>query len=182
MQKKVDVEKALARKFPEQVVLVASVGTVPKSPDKSGSCRSRAGKPNVMAVGWTCTASSDPWMFLVGIDDEALTYANIRKTREFVVAFPSERQAKETLFVGTHHGHNMDKFAACKLKVQRASKVKAPLIAGAVANFECKLVEITRPGDCPLIVGKVVAAHVNTRKSLKRLMNAGDGFKLRGVR
>ncbi len=168
MQKQADVNEALARKYPEQVVLVTT--------------RSRAGRPNVMAVGWTCTVSSDPWMFLVGIDDEALTYANIRSTREFVVAFPSDRQAKETLFVGTRHGHRIDKFAACKLKTQPASIVKAPLVADAVANFECKLVEITRPGDCPLIVGKVVAAHVNTRKSLRRLLNVAPGYKLRGVR
>ncbi len=174
MQKRAEITEALARKYPEQVVLVTTAGPV-------SSCRSKP-KPNVMAVGWTCTVSSDPWMFLVGIDDEALTYENIRKTREFVVAFPSERQAKETLFVGTRHGHKVDKFKACKLKAQPASVVKAPLVADAVANFECTLVEITRPGDCPLLVGKVVAAHVNARKSLRRLLNVAPGYKLRGVR
>ena len=168
MQKRVEVAEAIGRKYPEQVVLVTT--------------RSREGKPNVMAVGWVAIASSDPWMFVLGIDDEALTYALIRKTREFVVAFPGERQATETLFVGTHHGHRMDKFAECGLRTQAAAVVKAPLVRDAVANFECRLVEITRPGDCPLIVGQVVAAHVNTKKSLRRLYTVGKGYRLTGVR
>ena len=168
MQKRAEVGKALARKYPEQVVLVTT--------------RSRAGKPNVMAVGWVAIASSDPWMFVLGIDDAALTYELIRKTREFVVAFPNERQGRETLYVGTRHGHKIDKFAACGLATEEADAVKAPLVADAVANFECTLVTITRPGDCPLIVGKVVAAHVNAKKSLRRLYTVGKGFKLAGVR
>jgi flavin reductase (DIM6/NTAB) family NADH-FMN oxidoreductase RutF len=168
MQKRVEISEAIGRKYPEPVVLVTT--------------RSRAGKPNVMAVGWVSVASSEPLMFVLGIDDEAHTCRLIRRTRQFVVAFPGERQAKETLFVGTRHGYDVDKFAACALKAQRAAGVKAPLVADAVANFECRLVEITRPGDCPLIVGRVVAAHVNTRKSLRRLYTVGQGHKLAGVR
>jgi flavin reductase (DIM6/NTAB) family NADH-FMN oxidoreductase RutF len=168
MQKQVDVSEALGRKYPEQVVLVTT--------------RSRDGKPNVCAVGWVAIASSEPWMFMLGIDDAALTYKLIRSTREFVVAFPNERQHKETLYVGTHHGHSLDKFAACGLKVQDASEVKAPLVRDAVANFECRLVEITRPGDCPLIIGRVVAAHVNAKKSLRRLYTVGKNYRLAGVR
>ena len=168
MQKRVDVSEAIGRKYPEQVVLVTT--------------RSRQGKANVMAVGWVAIASGEPLMFVLGIDDEALTYRLIRRTREFVVAFPNERQTKETLYVGTRHGHRIDKFAGCGLKTQSAAVVKAPLVADAVANFECRLVEITRPGDCPLVVGRVAAAHVNTRKSLRRLYTVGKGYRLSGVR
>ena len=171
MQKKATLAEAIRRKYPEQVVLVTT--------------RSRSGQANVMAVGWVCVASSDPLMFLLGIDDEAYTYELIRKTRQFVVAFPSEAQAKETLFVGSRHGRDMDKFAACGLRTQEAAIVKAPLVADAVANFECRLVEITRPGDCPLIVGRVVAAHVNRGKALRRLYAlgpAGSERELAGVR
>jgi len=168
MQKRAKIEEAVARKYPEQVVLVTT--------------RSRSGKANVMAVGWTCVASGDPLMFALGIDDGAYTYELIRQTREFVVAFPGEKQGKETLFVGTRHGREMDKFRACGLKRQKATKVKAPLVADAVANFECKLVEITRPGDCPLIVGRVVAAHVNANRTLRRLYTVGRGHEMGGVR
>ena len=171
MQKKATVAEAIQRKYPEAVVLVTT--------------RDRAGHANVMAVGWVCVASSDPLMFLLGIDEDAYTYELIRQTRQFVVAFPSEAQASETLFVGTRHGRGMDKFAACGLRTQKAEIVKAPLVAQAVANFECRLVEIIRPGDCPLIVGRVVAAHVRKGKTLRRLYSlgpAGSKRELGGVR
>jgi flavin reductase (DIM6/NTAB) family NADH-FMN oxidoreductase RutF len=170
-QKRVPTPEAIRRKYPEPVVLVTT--------------RSRAGHANVMAVGWVCVVSSEPLMFLLGIDEEAYTLELIRKTRQFVVAFPGERQARETLFVGSRHGRGIDKFAACGLRTQEAAVVKAPLVADAVANFECRLVEITRPGDCPLIVGRVVAAHVNRGKSLRRLYSlgpAGGKRELSGVR
>lgn len=168
MQKPAGVAAALGRKYPESVVLVTT-----RAPD---------GRPNVMAVGWVALASEDPAMFVLGIDGGAHTYALIRKTREFVVAFPSERMARETLFAGTRSGRDVDKFAATGLAAAAGSKVKAPLLSDAVANFECRLVAVTKPGDCPLLVGKVVAAHVNANASLRRLYTLGKGYRLGGVR
>jgi len=168
MQKKANISKALKRKYPEQVVLVAT-----GKPD---------GGANVMAVGWVAIASGEPLMFILGIDDGAYTYELIKKTKEFVVAFPNEQMAREVLFVGTRHGRNCDKIAKSGLAIQSADKVKAPLIANAVANFECKLVEIYRPGDCPLIIGKVVAAHENVNAGAKRLYTVAAGYKMAGVR
>ncbi|MCM8821833.1 MAG: flavin reductase family protein [Candidatus Omnitrophica bacterium] len=168
MQKKVDVEKALERKYPEQVVLVTT--------------RNKQGKNNVMAAGWVTMASSEPVMFVLGIDEEAFTYQNILETKEFVVSFPSEKMAKETLFAGSVHGYNRDKIKESGLKIQDAETVKAPILVDAIANFECKLVEITKPGDCPLIVGQVECAWENTNKKLKRLYTVGKNHKLAGVR
>lgn len=169
MQKKANIEKASARKYPEPVVLVTTHN--PKGGD------------NVMAVGWTTTVSYKPRMFLVAIDDAAYTYELIRKTKQFVVAFPSDKMAKAALYVGSRHGHKIDKIRGAGLAVQKASKIKAPLLRDAVANFECKLVAITRPGDCPMIVGKVVAAHENKNPKAKRLYYwIKKGFVLGGVK
>ena len=93
MQKPVTIEKALDRKYPESVVLVTAAFQ---------------NKQNAMAVGWAMLASDEPWMFALCIDDAACTLALIRKSREFVVAFPAENQAGETLYMGTHHGHKLD--------------------------------------------------------------------------
>jgi flavin reductase (DIM6/NTAB) family NADH-FMN oxidoreductase RutF len=168
MQIKADIDRAIELKYPEQVVLVTT--------------RSSEGRSNVMAVGWVSVASSEPLMFVLGIDDEAYTYKLITQTKEFVVAFPNENMAKEVLYAGSVHGHNRDKIKEAGLATQEPVIVKAPLIADAVANFECELVEITRPGDCPLIVGKVVAAHVNKDSSLRRLYTVGKAHQLAGVR
>jgi flavin reductase (DIM6/NTAB) family NADH-FMN oxidoreductase RutF len=167
MQKKTPIETASARKYPEPVVLVTT--------------RGKNGNPNVMAVGWVAVASGDPLMFMLGIDDAAYTYALIQETREFVVAFPSEAMRREVLFVGSRHGNGRDKITEAKLSVQAAEKVKAPLIADAVANFECELVEIYQPGDCPLVIGRVVAAHENEDPGVQRLYSVGKNHLLGGV-
>ena len=160
--------QAIARKYPEQVVLVTTAG-----PD------SRA---NVMAVGWTGIASGEPLMFTLAIDDGAFTYELIRQTRAFVVAFPSERMGAAVLQAGTVHGHATDKFALTKLATAPATRVAAPLLADAVANFECELAEIVRPGDCPVVFGRVLAAHVNVDADVRRLYTVAPGHVMAGVR
>ncbi|HOW97219.1 MAG TPA: flavin reductase family protein [Kiritimatiellia bacterium] len=162
------IEEALARKYPEPVVLVTT--------------RDHDGRANVMAAAWVCFASSEPWMFLLGIDAGARTYEVIVRTRQFVVAFPHEGMGRETLYAGTNHGHATDKFKETGLAMQDASVVRAPLVRDAVANFECELVEIYQPGDCPLIAGKVVAAHANRDADLRRLCLVGPDYRLGGLR
>jgi flavin reductase (DIM6/NTAB) family NADH-FMN oxidoreductase RutF len=168
MQKKTIIEKASARKYPEQVVLVTT--------------RGRKGNANVMAVGWIAIASGDPMMFVLGIDDGAYTYKLIRETGEFVVAYPNEKMAGQVLHVGKNHGFGRDKFKECGLKMQKASRIRAPLVADAVANFECKLVRVYKPGDCPLVIGRVVAVHENRSRSVKRLYTVGCGHTMGSVR
>lgn len=168
MQKKTNIKKALKRKYPEQIVLVTT--------------RKPNGGANVMAAGWAAIASGEPLMFMLGIDDGAYTYELIRKTKEFVVAFPNEKMAAEVIFAGTRHGRNCDKLSESALRVEKAGRVKAPLLADAVANFECKLVCIYKPGDCPLIIGRVIAAHENVQAGLKRLYTVAPGYRLAGVR
>ncbi len=164
MQKVATIEEAWGRKYPEQVVLAITKNT--------------EGRVNLMAIGWVCIVSDEPPMFLVGIDDNAYTLELIRQNKEFVIAYPSSAMAKETLYVGTTHGHSEDKGIKSGLKFTPAQKVDVSLLADAVANFECRLVEITRPGNCPLVVGEVVASHVNSDESVKRLVNLGKGYQL----
>lgn len=164
MQKSVPVTQAWQRKYPEQVVLV-----ITKSPDN---------RINVMAVGWVCIVSDDPAMFLIGVDDPAYTLELIRRNKEFVIAYPGKSMAKETLYFGTVHGHNINKGMESKLEFTAAEIVDVPLLSDAVANFECEFVTEYRPGNCPLVVGKVVASHVNCDGSIQRLVNAGAGYQL----
>ena len=99
------------------------------------------------------------------------------------VAFvPAQAMGRPVLHAGSCHGRGRDKIAEAGLAVQEGVKVRAPLIAEAVANFECELADIFQPGDCPLVVGKVVAAHAHKDPDLKRLYSVARGYKLAGVR
>ena len=111
MQKQSSVTEAWERKYPEQVVLAIT--------------KSRDGRVNVMAIGWVCIVSDEPPMFLLGIDDPAYTLELIRESGEFVIAYPSKNMAKETLYFGTTHGHNIDKGKISGLKFEPASVVDA---------------------------------------------------------
>ena len=164
MQKLSDIKGVWQRKYPEQVVLA-----ITKAPD---------GRINLMAIGWVAIVSDDPVMYMLGIDDPAYTLELIRNNKEFVIAFPSKAMAKETLYAGTVHGHNIDKGKASGLAFSPASKVDVPILTDAVANIECKLVTEYRPGNCPLVIGEAVACHVNTDETIQRLINAGSGYQL----
>lgn len=167
MQKTATIEEAWGRKFPEQVILAIT--------------KNDEGRVNLMAIGWVCVASDGPPMFLLGIDDGAYTLELIRKNREFVVAYPSEAMAKATLYVGSTHGHQEDKGTKSGLKFAPATIVDVPILEDAVANFECRLIEVTHPGNCPLVLGEIVASHVNGDESVKRLYTLGKGYRLGGV-
>ena len=164
MQIQRSITEAWDRKYPEQVVLAIT--------------KSKDGRINVMAIGWVCIVSDEPPMFLLGIDDPAYTLELIRESREFVIAYPSRSMAAETLYFGTTHGHNIDKGKISGLKFEAATTVDVPLLSDAVANFECRLVTEYHPGNCPLVVGEVVASSVNADGSVQRLINAGKGYKL----
>lgn len=164
MQKQSSITEAWDRKYPEQVVLAIT--------------KSKDDRINLMAIGWVCIVSDEPPMFLLGIDDPAYTLELIRESKEFVISYPSRSMAKETLYCGTTHGHNIDKGKISGLKFEPASTVDVPLLSDAVANFECKLVTEYRPGNCPLVVGEVVASSVNTDDSVLRLINTATGYKL----
>ena len=164
MQKQCSITEAWERKYPEQVVLAVT--------------KSKDGRINLMAIGWVRIVSDAPPMFLLGIDDPAYTLELIRENKEFVISYPSQSMAKETLYCGTTHGHNIDKGKISGLKFEPASTIDVPILSDAVANFECKLVTEYRPGNCPLVVGEAVACWVNTDGTVPRLINAGSGYKL----
>lgn len=167
MQRETTVDEAWARKYPEQVVLAIT--------------QNSEGRVNLMAIGWICTASDDPPMFIMGIDEHAYSLELIKANREFVVAYPGTAMASATLYVGTTHGHNEDKGTRSGLSFSPASQVRPPLLTDAVANFECRLVDIVRPGNCPLVIGQIVAAHVNVDDEVKRLYNLDKGYRLGGL-
>ena len=164
MQKNASLADAWLRKYPEQVVLVLT--------------RHSDGRINLMAVGWIAIVSDDPGMFMIGIDDQAFTLELIRQNKEFVIAYPAKDMAEVTRFVGTVHGHNIDKGRESGLVFAGADTVNVPILSDAVANFECKLVAEYRPGNCPLIVGEITACHVNSDPAVQRLVNAGAGYLL----
>ena len=68
----------------------------------------------------------------------------------------------QTHYCGRHSGRKYDKFKETGLTQIPAQIVKAPMIAEAYCNMECKLMDHRLFGDHTWIVGEVVAITHNS--------------------
>ena len=165
MQIKVEYEKAASRRYPEQVVIALA--------------RDKAGRIDPIAVGWTMTASRHPPMLAIAVAHTRHFLEAARTGRAFVVALPSTAMAMETRFFGTRS--DSDKLAECPIRTQAAHEIDGVIARDALANFECVLESEIPTGDHVVLVGRVVAAHVNEDESLARLFTIGPGYQLGSV-
>jgi flavin reductase ActVB len=163
----VDYEKAAAMRYPEQVVLALA--------------RDNAGVVDPVAISWVMTASRRPPMIAIAVEQTRYFLEAARASRAFVVALPSAAMAMETRFFGTRSGREMEKLVECPIRTQPAREVAGVLARDALANFECVIESETGAGDHVVLLGRVVASHVNEEQGLRRLFNLGPGYQLGSV-
>lgn len=144
--KQVSVSEAMSRKFPEWIVMVVSVDA--------------QGVPNVMPAGWGMICSGDPRYVAVSIAYERYTYHCIHETGEFIFAWAGEGQEQLVADTGTTSGADIDKFTEFSILHEGPAEVSVPLLEGAAANLECRVVHEYESGDHAIFVGEVVAASV----------------------
>lgn len=161
MMREAPLAEALRAKYPEHVVLASVLG-----PD---------GRPNLITLGWCMTTSGDPPMLAISVAFTRYSHACLTANPEFVLAFPAASQAAAALWCGTHSGRDADKFKEAGLEALPARKVKPPLVAGAVANFECRVEATVDTGDHTIFAGRVVAQHLDEEAAKRgRLYNFGS--------
>ncbi len=91
MQVETTFNEANLKKYPEQVVIVLA--------------KEKSGRVNLITIGWTMLTSHQPPMMAISVAEKRYSVGVIRGAGEFVIAFPSEKQAKETLLFGTKSGN-----------------------------------------------------------------------------
>ncbi len=159
MQIETNYEDALARRYPEQVVIAIA--------------KDEKGQYNPITLGWTMLASHEPPMMAIAVGKERYSLEAIRHCREFVVSMVSSEMAEDAVLCGTKSGRDLDKLTQCGAKTQPASKIDSLILSEAVANFECKLESELVTGDHVLLVGRVVASHMNESPAADRLFSLG---------
>ena len=122
------------------------------------------GKNNVMAATRTLSLSAKPPLIGISMGTSRFSYDAIQTSGEFVVNIAATDQVDLALKVGKTSGRDLDKFAEFAIPIRSATKVNAPLIDGCAANMECKLVNTVEVGDHMLVVGEIVAMHVDEEK------------------
>ncbi|MFN7990583.1 MAG: flavin reductase family protein [Candidatus Micrarchaeia archaeon] len=137
------------------------------------------GGQNIMAAEWTRHVSYSPSLIAINIYTRHATYSNIRQTREFGVNICAEDQSLVSNVSGGAKGDEIDKIAVLKelgVKFYPGKKIKAPMLAGASMNAECKVIREEMIGDHAMIIGEVVELTAGERNPL--IYHAGKYFRL----
>ncbi len=146
VMKQVSPGDAVARKYPEWIVMVVA--------------NDEQGRPNVMPAGWGMICSGQPLYVAVSIAYTRYTYKCIHATGEYVFAWAGEGQEELVAQAGSTHGGEIDKFREFAIPCSDPVAIRVPLLSGAAANLECKVVHEYESGDHAIFIGEVVAAHV----------------------
>ena len=124
------------------------------------------GRPNVLTLGEVFNVSiRSPVIIGIAVRQERHSYGLIVEAKEFCVNFPCAAIVRQVDQVGSISGRKCpDKFAEFGLTPLPASEVRAPLIAECPVNIECRVLRCEPVGDHDLILGEVVAMHVDDDK------------------
>ena len=136
---------------------------------------------NIMAAEWTIQISYKPLLLAVFIHESAVTFRNIKESKEFGVNVASDDQASLVNIAGGYSRTEVDKL---KMKNSfnfiRSRHINAPMIAGCIVNAECKLLTVKKLGDHTMFVGRVVGIkHDKTKQPL--IYHTGKYYKLDSV-
>jgi flavin reductase (DIM6/NTAB) family NADH-FMN oxidoreductase RutF len=133
-------------------------------------------KVNLCPVNWhiVSTKYESPMTVCVGLSHGHYTLEVIEKTEEFVFAYPTRDQLKDTLFCGTVSGRDVDKLKKTSFEFADSQKVSPPLLKEAVLNLECKLDQKIVMGNYTILVGIVEAVHESDKSPLDKIYSLGD--------
>ncbi|HEU5197200.1 MAG TPA: flavin reductase family protein [Methylomirabilota bacterium] len=90
------------------------------------------------------------------------TLANVQATGEFVVNVVDDALAAQMNVTSADYPPEVDEFTEAGLATAPSVKVKAPRVAGAPVNMECRVTQILPVGRLPhhLVMGEIVHLHV----------------------
>ena len=129
------------------------------------------GKPNLAPYSFFNAVSETPPMVAFssspGANGEKDSLINARDKAEFVVNIVSKEQMQAMSDTSAALDHGVSEFDFAGLAAEPASIVKAPMVAGAPCQLECKLWDIiTLPQTADgqnnhLVIGQVVGIHID---------------------
>ena len=132
--------------------------------------------PDAMAMSWHTMMEFEPPLVGMVLSDRDYTYERLRKSKQCVIAIPTEKIARAVVGCGNTSGREVAKFTRFGLTPLPASRVQAPLVAECYANLECRLYDSRLAKRYGFFVVEVVAAWVDPRcKDPRTLHHRGYG-------
>lgn len=130
-------------------------------------------KINGMTAAWVSQVSFSPTMLMVSIAPARYTHGLINESGYFAINTLSEDQMELAKHFGFKSGRKLDKFK--EIPYSDAPK-GSPVIEGAYAFFECRLVDTFTAGDHTLFVGEATTARLLKPEKKPLQFRWGDYF------
>jgi flavin reductase (DIM6/NTAB) family NADH-FMN oxidoreductase RutF len=131
---------------------------------------------NIMTMGWHMVMEFTPSLIGCMITSANHSFKLIKKSGECVINIPEIHLAETVVGIGNCSGRDVNKFEKFNLTKDKASNVKAPLIAECYANFECKIHDRKLLDNYNFFILEVVKAHAPVSpKYPKTIHYRGDG-------
>jgi flavin reductase (DIM6/NTAB) family NADH-FMN oxidoreductase RutF len=96
-------------------------------------------KQDAMTATATFVAENLP-LLMVSVSKKSTCHDLIEKSGELALNVAAAEQIGLARKLGATHGKDANKFKELSIKTVSAKKISAPLIAGSLANIECKVV------------------------------------------
>ncbi|WP_084959549.1 flavin reductase family protein [Thermoactinospora rubra] len=152
--------------LPRERIFDLLIGSVVPRPIAWTSTVGPDGIRNLAPFSFFTVVSTVPPMVCLVIEARAGgavkdTLRNIEATGEFVINTVSTWHAGPMYASGRAYAPEVDEFAACGVTPAPSSRVRPPRVAEAKISMECVLRMALRPGGDTMVIGEVVAFHVD---------------------
>ena len=151
---------------PQQSIYKLLIGCVVPRPIAWVSSLSEDGIPNLAPFSFFMAVCNDPptVAFSSGrrAGNKKDTVRNIEYTQDFVVNLVDDALAEQMNLTSGEYPPEVDELAVTGLTAASSVKVKAPRVAEAPINLECRVVQILPVGHGPhtLVLGEIVQFHI----------------------
>jgi len=122
------------------------------------TAQKRDGSLTAATVNWVTQTAFDPPLLVVGVKVDSGAYAAIRETGQFALNMLGKGQ-KDTAF--TFFKPALVENGRVSGEAFRLGDNGAPILDGAMAAIECKVIQTVEAGDHHVVVGEVTQAHLH---------------------
>lgn len=116
--------------------------------------------PNLMTAAWWMIAGYNPFRYMLAVSQKTYTYDIIEENPEFVLSVPSSKMIDAVTLAGMVSGRELDKIDHLGLETVPGEAIDVPLLADAVGNIECSVLDSFEFENTTYYFGSVEKAHV----------------------
>lgn len=128
---------------------------------------------NIMVANWEMQTSFDPRLVVIGLQRTSFTHGLIKDGRVFAINIFNQSDAEAFKPFTKGRAKNPEKVKDAVFT--DGPETGCPILEGAAAYLECKVIEICNVGgDHDLVVGEVIGAGVNKPGDPSETLNLPD--------